>query len=111
MITFQLFVTVALCSLIAALFLRMLRSGSQPSKGSVSTIKENTPINNNTSPSSTDSLKTSQPKSLTIVYATQTGTSKVYADKLAAAAKSLNIEVGAYLVVFGGIIITIIFSH
>jgi sulfite reductase alpha subunit-like flavoprotein len=93
MITFQLFVTVALCSLIAALFLRMLRSSPHSPKGGATVTKENTNINSSTVTSSANSLKTTQPKSVTIVYATQTGTSKVYADKLAAAAKSLNIEV------------------
>jgi sulfite reductase alpha subunit-like flavoprotein len=93
MITFQLFVTVALCSLIAALFLRMLRSSPHSSKGGATVTKDNTNINSSTVTSSTNSLKTTQPTSVTIVYATQTGTSKVYADKLAAAANSLNIEV------------------
>ncbi len=93
MITLQLFVTVALCSLIAALFLRMLRSSPQPTQPSISTARKNTSVINTTVAPS-NSLKTAQPTSLTIVYATQTGTSKIYADKLAAAAQSLNIEVG-----------------
>lgn len=94
MITLQLVVTVALCSLIAALFLRMLRSSPQPAQRSISTTQKNTSVINNIVEPSNSSLRTAQPKSLTIVYATQTGTSKVYADKLAAAAQTLHIEVG-----------------
>jgi sulfite reductase alpha subunit-like flavoprotein len=73
----------------------MLRSTPQITQKKPLIIKENSSEATKTELIENIEIVKTDQAALTIVYATQTGTSKVYADQLAASANAQGLQVGA----------------